>query len=122
VKQAVARKVFLIKMCWQIFGRCLRMLQKSQLNRNVAIAWIKIIIMMSVQREDPNWNCKLMLRNNGQQISQVLTEVCDNGSVFDLYSKQNMKFDREIAWRMARECAGHSAPFSLPRHFQITCS
>jgi hypothetical protein len=39
---------------------------------------------------------------------QVLTEVCDNGSIFDLYSKKFMKIGRDTAWRMARECAGHT--------------
>ncbi len=38
--------------------------------------------------------------------AQVLTEVCDNGSIFDLYSKQNTTFKRSTAWRLARECAG----------------
>ena len=36
---------------------------------------------------------------------QLLTEVCDNGSVFDLYSKKNAIFKLATAWRMARECA-----------------
>ena len=36
---------------------------------------------------------------------QVLTEVCDNGSVFDLYSKKHATFNPATAWRMARECA-----------------
>ncbi len=40
--------------------------------------------------------------------AQVLTEVCDNGSIFDLYSKKNMRFSRDLAWKMARDCAGHS--------------
>jgi hypothetical protein len=38
--------------------------------------------------------------------AQVLTEVCRNGSIFDLYSKQNITFKRSTAWRLARECAG----------------
>ena len=37
---------------------------------------------------------------------QVLTEVCDNGSIFDLYSKKNATFKRSTAWRLARESAG----------------
>jgi hypothetical protein len=46
-------------------------------------------------------------------MAQVLTEVCDNGSIFDLYSKQNMTFKRSTAWRLARECAGQPFSFSL---------
>mmetsp|Transcript_17249 Transcript_17249/g.33852 ORF Transcript_17249/g.33852 Transcript_17249/m.33852 type:complete len:712 (+) Transcript_17249:124-2259(+) len=35
----------------------------------------------------------------------VLTELCDNGSIFDLYSKKYKRFDNPTAWRWARECA-----------------
>jgi hypothetical protein len=34
-----------------------------------------------------------------------LTEVCDKGSIFDLYSKENATFMPTTAWRMAKECA-----------------
>lgn len=35
----------------------------------------------------------------------LLTEVCDNGSLFDCYSKSGVKFDSPTAWRIAKECA-----------------
>ena len=39
--------------------------------------------------------------------AQVLTEVCDNGSIFDLFSKCNTTLKLSTAWRIARECAGY---------------
>ena len=35
----------------------------------------------------------------------LLTEVCDMGSIFDLYSKEGKVFDPATAWRLSRECA-----------------
>ena len=52
----------------------------------------------------PRLECRVV--NVRRPNCQVLTEVCDNGSIFDLYSKQNVTFKRSTAWRLARECAG----------------
>lgn len=35
----------------------------------------------------------------------LLTEICEEGSLFDLYAKKQMKFDVKTAWRIAKECA-----------------
>jgi hypothetical protein len=35
----------------------------------------------------------------------ILTEVCSEGSLFDLYAKRQVKFDPRTAWRIAIECA-----------------
>eukprot|EP00282_Hemiselmis_andersenii_P007834 CAMPEP_0114135026 /NCGR_PEP_ID=MMETSP0043_2-20121206/14484_1 /TAXON_ID=464988 /ORGANISM="Hemiselmis andersenii, Strain CCMP644" /LENGTH=698 /DNA_ID=CAMNT_0001228731 /DNA_START=32 /DNA_END=2128 /DNA_ORIENTATION=- len=35
----------------------------------------------------------------------LLTEVCDEGSLFDLYAKKQKKFDPDTALRIAKECA-----------------
>lgn len=35
----------------------------------------------------------------------LLTEVCEEGSLFDLYAKKQKKFDQETALRIAKECA-----------------
>ena len=35
----------------------------------------------------------------------LLTEICDNGSLFDCYSKAGLKFDLPTSWRIAKECA-----------------
>mmetsp|Transcript_68556 Transcript_68556/g.142951 ORF Transcript_68556/g.142951 Transcript_68556/m.142951 type:complete len:708 (+) Transcript_68556:11-2134(+) len=35
----------------------------------------------------------------------LLTEVCDNGSLFEFYGKTGKRFDNPTAWRLARECA-----------------
>ena len=35
----------------------------------------------------------------------LLTEVCEMGSIFDKYNKENMVFDPATAWRLSRECA-----------------
>lgn len=35
----------------------------------------------------------------------LLTEVCDEGSLFDIYAKKQKKFDPETALRIAKECA-----------------
>lgn len=45
---------------------------------------------------------KTTLENGG---IMLLTEVCDNGSLFDCYSKSGVKFDNPTAWRIAKECA-----------------
>ncbi len=34
-----------------------------------------------------------------------LTELCERGSVYDVYAQRGMKFDQPTAWRMARESA-----------------
>lgn len=35
----------------------------------------------------------------------LLTEICEEGSLFDLYAKKQMKFDPPTSWRIAKECA-----------------
>lgn len=35
----------------------------------------------------------------------LLTEVCDQGSIYDMYSKGSRVFDMNTAWRLSRECA-----------------
>jgi Ca2+-binding EF-hand superfamily protein len=45
---------------------------------------------------------KTTLENGG---IMLLTEVCENGSLFDVYSKMGCKFDNATAWRIAKECA-----------------
>ena len=37
--------------------------------------------------------------------TQVLTEVCDKGSIFDLYSQHSVAIRPSTALRMAKECA-----------------
>ena len=32
-------------------------------------------------------------------------QVCDNGSLFDLYSRHQKNFDNQTKWRIAKECA-----------------
>jgi len=34
-----------------------------------------------------------------------LTEVCDNGSLFDMYCQRGKRFDPPTAWRLGKECA-----------------
>jgi serine/threonine protein kinase len=34
-----------------------------------------------------------------------LWELCENGSIYDLYAKKNMRFDMSTALRLARESA-----------------
>ncbi len=34
-----------------------------------------------------------------------LTEVCENGSLFDLYCQKGTRFSAPTAWRIGRECA-----------------
>jgi len=58
------------------------------------------------QLDHPNCNylvgAKTTLEDGG---IMLLTEVCDNGSIFDLYSKKNATFKISTATRFARECA-----------------
>ena len=35
----------------------------------------------------------------------ILTEVCSEGSLFDLYAKRQVKFDLITGWRIALECS-----------------
>mmetsp|Transcript_29477 Transcript_29477/g.70910 ORF Transcript_29477/g.70910 Transcript_29477/m.70910 type:complete len:710 (-) Transcript_29477:333-2462(-) len=35
----------------------------------------------------------------------LLTEICDNGSIYDFYGKFGKRFDLRTAWRIAKECA-----------------
>jgi hypothetical protein len=55
--------------------------------------------------------------------AQVLTEVCDNGSIFDLFSKRNTTLKLSTAWRIARECAGywHTRHIVIYHNFDSTC-
>eukprot|EP00290_Baffinella_frigidus_P029703 CAMPEP_0180233240 /NCGR_PEP_ID=MMETSP0987-20121128/27965_1 /TAXON_ID=697907 /ORGANISM="non described non described, Strain CCMP2293" /LENGTH=702 /DNA_ID=CAMNT_0022199035 /DNA_START=35 /DNA_END=2143 /DNA_ORIENTATION=- len=45
---------------------------------------------------------KTTLNNGG---IMLLTEICDNGSLFDFYCKEGRRFDLGTAWRLAHECA-----------------
>eukprot|EP00960_Hanusia_phi_P076277 768537-Hanusia_phi.AAC.15 len=53
-------------------------------------------------------NCHLLLgakttlENGG---IMLLTEICENGSLFDCYSTKRMRFDVCTAWRICMECA-----------------
>eukprot|EP00286_Rhodomonas_abbreviata_P020854 CAMPEP_0181297642 /NCGR_PEP_ID=MMETSP1101-20121128/5351_1 /TAXON_ID=46948 /ORGANISM="Rhodomonas abbreviata, Strain Caron Lab Isolate" /LENGTH=705 /DNA_ID=CAMNT_0023402597 /DNA_START=27 /DNA_END=2144 /DNA_ORIENTATION=- len=59
-----------------------------------------------IQLDHPNCHyllgAKTTLDNGG---IMLLTEVCESGSLFDLYGKQGRKFDMQTAHRLARECA-----------------
>mmetsp|Transcript_21421 Transcript_21421/g.49699 ORF Transcript_21421/g.49699 Transcript_21421/m.49699 type:complete len:714 (-) Transcript_21421:279-2420(-) len=35
----------------------------------------------------------------------VLTEICENGSLFDMYCTKSIRFDQGTSWRIAKECA-----------------
>jgi len=45
---------------------------------------------------------KTTLGNGG---IMLLTEVCENGSFYDFYCQQGLRFDKGTAWRLANECA-----------------
>lgn len=35
----------------------------------------------------------------------MLTEICESGSLFDMYCQKSIRFDMPTAWRIAKECA-----------------
>jgi hypothetical protein len=67
---------------------------------------VKLEVDFFMKLDHPNCHYLLGAKttlDNGGIIT--LTEVCDNGSLFNLYCVQGMVFDLQTAWRIGKECA-----------------